>query len=578
VVPISDWIDGLGQISPVVEPLISRSLLAAAEVRRAHAVRIGAEFPIAGFREFYLDRDAFAQADSALNDLGAVLLVGKPKSGKTRLAWNLVHQNPNAVVVLPIDTEPPTLNSPCGLEGCDVFLVIDDIQKSAQGLNVLSWWRHLKMLSARCRLICTCGDGDDWEFVQKNQALLVRMLDPAGLVFTSRVGSQGADETPTWGWRLAQSLGLTWKEFTDRFDGTPGSLVLDLSDMKRRYEKLANEWFAGIPASRLLDAVKLLKYGQQPRYREPVIRAAAGRILGKTEISDEVWRTLVRRTTEEGFGWMVSSNTSIERALATYGPYLNVCVTYEQNDAHVTELIDVLVDQNDGHGLLYLGSAFPFDKADLAIRAYTESAKLGYTPAYVGLGRLYGSPLVGQYKTAEAMLREAIKRGNEDASYELGWVYARMRKYRAAEKAFRVLVDAGATEVNFVLANVLARQKSREGEAEAAYRAAIQVGYYDAYLGLGLLLSGQPGREKDAEDAFWAAARLLNDSAALLFAAAVKNGNRLSATPPDDLFGAGPNAFGIVVHPKQSRQPVFRRLRTNLLKLLGRASPHNDQP
>ena len=53
---------------------------------------------------------------------------------------------------------------------------------------------------------------------------------------------------------LARLLGLSDRQFASRYVGTPGSLTLDLDDMKLRYQRLRDEQLGEVGASLLLAA------------------------------------------------------------------------------------------------------------------------------------------------------------------------------------------------------------------------------------------------------------------------------------------------------------------------------------
>ena len=76
----------------------------------------------------------------------------------------------------------------------------------------------------------------------------------------------------------ATAIGVSEDEFDNRFDGTPGSLTLDLQDMRRRYIELQETDEGGVAMNRLLDAAKSLHAGGQPRFALRVLREVAERI------------------------------------------------------------------------------------------------------------------------------------------------------------------------------------------------------------------------------------------------------------------------------------------------------------
>ena len=87
--------------------------------------------------------------------------------------------------------------------------------------------------------------------------------------------------------------------------GRPGSLTMEMNEMRERYLHLQDETIGDVELSRLLDSAKLLYAALQP-LRVTLLREVANQVLGSGPITDEVWEILQRRTYDEGFGrrWM----------------------------------------------------------------------------------------------------------------------------------------------------------------------------------------------------------------------------------------------------------------------------------
>lgn len=286
-----------------------------------------------------------------------MVIVGRPKSGKTRLVWELLRRREEALVVIP-DTgspRPPDVFEGAGLVGKRVVLFVDDLHSVAQTMEPLKWRDRLEKASKQsCLLICASRDGSDWAQVDKEQSRLLDELGSESTVFVSRVGGvveeEGEDFSREQGRHLAGALGLTMEEFDRRFDGTPGSLVLDLKDMRRRYNDLRRERFGEVSMSRLLDSAKLLHEVRQPSFHAPTLRAVAEEIRGNGRMSPETWDALVQRTQEEGFASFDDGGN-----LLTYRPYLEQCVSYKPSSEEIVDLQPILSRERDSNGLLYLG-------------------------------------------------------------------------------------------------------------------------------------------------------------------------------------------------------------------------------
>ncbi len=505
LVPLSVWADGWPALANLIEPLIDVRLRSTATVKYARSLEMGPDVLIVGYRpEIYLEPMAARHARSALVKHGGVIVIGRPKSGKTRLAWTLLQERPESVVVVPHDPRPPSNFETSALAGTEIVLFFDDLHRTALTIDPLEWRRRLEEASGeRCLLICTSRDGEDWKQVERSGvARLLVLLGQDALVFTSRVGTEGADLSEADGLRLAEAIGISKREFGQRFDGTPGSLTLDLAEMRTRYLRLRDEQRAGISMSRLLDAAKLVYEASQPRLRASVLRTVAEQIRGEGRMSAEAWETLQRRASEEGFGFFDSASGDFR----TYKPYLENCVAYQPTAADIESVVSILIEAQDSDGLGYLGQALfmryrSYPTAERALRAAIDSGNDSVT--YV-LGWVLAS-IPGREAEVEKFYRDHIEAGETDAYHSLGnFLASQPGREAEAEQAFRNAIEAfegaGAQAVaRWTLGNFLVRQPGREKEAELAYREARDGGLFMAHHALAKLLTRQPGREGEAE-------------------------------------------------------------------------------
>jgi len=290
VVPLTVWGEAWSFVDRLIRPLIDRRLRAAAKIKLARDLEIGlgstraisgatadVDIVIAGYRSrIYIERDEDRLARQALQRHDAVVLVGMALSGKTRLALELIRSNPDAVVVMP-RTEPPSLFEASSLAGANAILFIDDLHWTVrERMQLLSWRERLAEATGNpCALICTSQDGDDWLGVQDRHAPLLDSLGRECLVFLS-VGSEGGRSlSEEQGRILAEALALEVNDFQRRFDGTPGSLTLDLDEMRRRYEREARD---KVGKSRLFDSVEQPSAAALPEFPKRELRTAAERV------------------------------------------------------------------------------------------------------------------------------------------------------------------------------------------------------------------------------------------------------------------------------------------------------------
>jgi TPR repeat protein len=511
VVPLSVWADGWPALANRIETLVDGRLRNTATVKRARALNISDDLAIAGYRnEGYIERSIMPVARRALGQRGGAVIIGRPKSGKTRIAWQLLQERPDSIVVIPHTPLPPPEFECSTFVGQQVVLFFDDLHRWTLSADPEAWRRRLDVASGgQCALLCTSRDGEDWRTLERSSA--GRALDGLGreaVVAASRSDGRGDDFSEAEGTQLAKTLGLSKKEFVARFDGTPGSLTLDLVDMRQRYIRLRDEERGGVLASRLLDAAKLVYEASQPRLRGPLLRAVAERIRGDGRFSSETWETLQRRTSEEGFGTFPADNDDFR----TYKPYLENCVTYKPSSTELEALVPILVEMKDYEGLEYLGQALHMRHgrpaaAEQALRAAIDGGR----DATMSLLILFAT-LRGREAETEALhLRRVSADIREYANYAC-FLGSQPGREVEAEMAFRKAIQHDSSGTRWIyqwnLGNLLLRLGGREPEAEQEFRDA--GAFPPAQLSLARLLARDPTRLEEACRAARVALVLIN--------------------------------------------------------------------
>lgn len=381
MIPLSVWAEGWPALERLIEPLVDENLRGAAVVKRASELSVGTDLVVARYREdVHIERQIEQRALTALAQ-GGVVIVGRPKSGKTRLVVDLLRQHSDTLVVIPYPgAPPPDRFEVSGLDSIDVFVVFDDLHATAATTQPLRWQRRLQEAAGgSCWLVCTTRDGREWNAVKDMQDTLLELIGKDGVVYASRTDEPGTaageDLSVEQGRELASKLGIAEQEFEARFDGIPGSLLLDLGDMGRRYEALRSEYVGGIPGSRLLDAAKLLHKGSQARLPDLTLRAVAEQVRGDGPMSDDVWESLRRNTQREGFGRFDGDGN-----FQIYRPYLEQCVPYDPSEEDMDRLGTLLAEKGDVAGLLQFAFSQEPDLDDGTKRLETIDTVLRLQP------------------------------------------------------------------------------------------------------------------------------------------------------------------------------------------------------
>lgn len=510
LVPLSAWAQGWPALSRLIEPLVDARLRATATVKRGASLLVETDVVIARFRaDVFVESPAMVQARAAFSSRNAAVLIGRPKSGKTRIAWQLLQEDPRALVVIPRRALPPESFETSSFANQRVILFFDDLHRSALTYDPLEWRTRFNEISgANCAVVCTCRDGSDWRMAREASriAALFATLEQDCFVFTSKGETGGQDLTEAEGLHIAAALGMNREEFQQRFDGTPGSLTLDLSEMLARYRRLRDEFRGEVSMARLLDSAKLLYEASQPQLSAPVVRATAERIRGERPLANEVWEVLQRRTREEGFGQIDTSSGHFQ----IYKPYLEECIDYQPSLDEFDHLINVLKDASDFEGLEHLGQALfmryhNYVSAEKAIR---EAMAGGREEAEWLLGPILSSQKDKAAET-EQFYKSRLAAGRDSWIHFGNFLMNLPGREADAEAAYREAIRIGkGGEVSlghWSLANLLSRQPGRQSEVEAAYRYAAEHGLFMAAFSLASFLANQTGREREAEDAARAA-------------------------------------------------------------------------
>src|SRR5579883_746859 len=244
---------------------------------------------------FYLYRVADTEAREGLRSAAeaseeealGICVFGPPLLGKTRLAWEAIQAElPDwALMRWPFEGQPAL--DLAAWRGRQIILWLDDLQKYAQlalapTLNDLP--RRFAAAGVRVVIVATCRDG---EAETRAATLLGPLLERLIPILPADVGENEA----AWHATALQYQGIK----LDRapFDGTPGSLVLNVERMRQeRYPALPKS------AQRVLRAIKLLRSAGIWTYPEARVRATAEDVFW---LAPDQWRSARKALVRAGF-------------------------------------------------------------------------------------------------------------------------------------------------------------------------------------------------------------------------------------------------------------------------------------
>jgi len=486
MIPLANWARAWPELRQWLEPFVDAPLRSTVRVRRARDLTVGMtpqsnsgpDLTIAEYRaDVYVRHPAAVRAAGLLDQHGEVLIVGRPMAGKTRLARELLGDRPDAIVVMPEADPPAGRIELAGISDTEIILLCDDIHASLGRVDVARWRRRLAEGGAPVRVLLTCRDGDDWRRIrQADSALAERYRE--SMVLLSAEEERGSDFPADSSRTLASLLGLSDEALAERFDGTPGSLTVDLAAMRSRYERLREEEVHGVPASRLLDSVKLLYRCNQSPIREQRARQVAEQVRGNVPLSDDTWEALRRRTAAAGFG---SFATGIFKG---YDPLLEQSVMYEPAE-EARLLVGKLLRQGEAWDELLAFGEVP----DVEARAREEMLACIEAHAEQDLALIARMRLAFLFAETERTdeviesFRFVMRSGHPDhapqAAVALGWHFEHWGRTEEAAIVWQEAIDSGHEVLAPQAAARLGILRSAEGQrdaAAAAYRIAIESG------------------------------------------------------------------------------------------------------
>jgi hypothetical protein len=246
-------------------------------------------------KDAYVSRDADKEARAvlreAMNRTGGsplgICIFGRPTLGKTRLAFETMRAElAGWTFVKWSHNKRPEDFDFAAQQGKKLVLWLDDLHEYAgqtEAPTLLDLPRHFEDVAGRLVIVATCRDGEERKRAETALGGLLERLTP---VQPMEITTQQADT-------LTGELEQAGQEVhADEFDGTPGSVVLGVGRMQRRYKDLDED------TQSLLLAMKLLRSARIYDYPVPRVRAVAVEVF---HLNEPRWHHALRRAVEQGF-------------------------------------------------------------------------------------------------------------------------------------------------------------------------------------------------------------------------------------------------------------------------------------
>jgi hypothetical protein len=297
--------------------------------------------PLNANAEVYKRRESDEEIENSLKKHENVLVTGMPKSGKTRSIYQAIKAVFPDFFVIKV---PPKGVEQIGFPFLkrNYLVFFDDLNKFISvKFDFNSFLKRVKEKSKKLIVVSTCRSGDELTYVKDESTEIWR-------IFRKVVDLDEYELNEIEGRKLAEEAGVKWKP--EQFLGTPGSLILDIEDMKKRYRNSTDY------EKSILRACKLLKRAYIFIYEKELIEGI-GTSIFETKINESSWIDSINHLKENS---LVTKSSILK--IDIYDNTLESVVDDYDPVYHLEALLNLLIKLEDAKNLFYLGNAFYKDK------------------------------------------------------------------------------------------------------------------------------------------------------------------------------------------------------------------------
>ncbi|MCQ4574700.1 MAG: tetratricopeptide repeat protein [Candidatus Brocadiales bacterium] len=409
-----------------------------------------------------------------------VLVVGKTGSGKTRTVYEAVKGMNGYVVLAPKHHTIPQnkLKAISYLRKKKVFLFLDDLDKYVKKVDIAMLIEQLKKNAGALAVLATCRGGDPLELVEKTEPSFLMQFD-------DRTRIELRDLTPEEEEALASSLDRDWSPTA--YNRTPGSVAVDLPEMKVRYKN------ASSGGKTVVGLLKMLRSCFIHTYKESVVKKLFQATFEGDPESKANWNDALTE--------MVGNElvTRKEKELSIYDAYLedDFIDDYTPGEEGYQKLEDLLIREKDAEGLFSMGVFYyTRDRLDKSIDVLENAA--AFDPNHVNARICLGDAYEKKDMVEEAITQyeEVLKinPGNPQVHNRLGLMYYEQDMMDAAIEAFgkTIGINPGNVEAHYHLGLIHEKREEME-DAILEYREAIRLApsHLDAHRNLAFIYNKQ---------------------------------------------------------------------------------------
>ena len=185
------------------------------------------DFRIAEYRDYFYETEEYKIVSKLVNDGKNVIIIGKPKAGKTRAIYESIKEIKDFYVIKFLEKSIDIQEIPDYIFKGKIIVFLDDLNKFVSNLNLYELIKKLDENSVEFTIVATCRSGKEYGIVEENFADDIREFN---VIELKDIDNNIANF-------VSKKECLDIKEF----DGTIGSLFLGIKDMRVRYNSLPEE-------------------------------------------------------------------------------------------------------------------------------------------------------------------------------------------------------------------------------------------------------------------------------------------------------------------------------------------------
>ncbi|MEK7369699.1 MAG: tetratricopeptide repeat protein [Planctomycetota bacterium] len=408
-----------------------------------------------------------------------VLVIGKTGAGKTRTLYEAIKERKDFVIAVPKHHTITPENSrkiAHSLRKKKVFLFLDDLDKYVKKVDIAMLIDQLENEAGSLTVLATCRTGDALDLVEKLEPSFLRH-------FENRIRIELRDLAPAEEEALAKSLDRAWSSTT--YNHTPGSVALDLPDMKTRYKNTSNDGKA------IIRLLKVLRSSLVHIYDEHLVKKLFY-AASETESHERGnWGKALAEMVESG---LIARK---EGCLSVYDAYLDddFVDDYTPSERDYEALETLLIREKDTEALFSMGIFYSTrDQLDKSISALEKAVE--FNPDHIGarlcLGTAYEKTDMLEKALTQYEEIMKISMNNAEIHYRLGLIYYNQNMLDEAINEFKrtTNINPNHVEAHYNLA-VAYEKKGLEDEAIAEYKETTRLGpgHLNAHRSLALIFN-----------------------------------------------------------------------------------------